>query len=239
VVLGNVHVNVEVSTEVDEPTPAAKSSPFVGSGAVVDSTGVSGWNLNNPKVVSILKSGCASKGISSQKYSLHVSRIIHEFTVRMTKFHYPKPTEALAYILATAELETGRFVWMAEIGGPSSRYAPYYGRGYVQLTWKNNYVKYNQRLHAEKLLTANQNIVTNPNFLSSNSEQARDCMAFIIIDGMTTGAFTGKKLGDYINAKTVDYAGARRIVNGTNKAALIAGYARAWASILNRARNAK
>jgi hypothetical protein len=41
----------------------------------------------------------------------------------------------IAYILATAEWES-RFSPIEEIGGKTKSYAPYYGRGYVQLTHK-------------------------------------------------------------------------------------------------------
>jgi hypothetical protein len=41
----------------------------------------------------------------------------------------------IAYILATAEWES-RFSPIEEIGGKNKPYAPYYGRGYVQLTHK-------------------------------------------------------------------------------------------------------
>jgi hypothetical protein len=41
----------------------------------------------------------------------------------------------IAYILATAEWES-RFSPIEEIGGKNKSYAPYYGRGYVQLTHK-------------------------------------------------------------------------------------------------------
>lgn len=43
--------------------------------------------------------------------------------------------------------------------------------------------------------------------------------------GMREGLFTGKKLGDYIDAQHCDYENARRIINGIDQAELIAGYA--------------
>jgi len=42
---------------------------------------------------------------------------------------------------------------------------------------------------------------------------------------MIYGRFTGKKLADYISPDRQDYEDARAIVNGTDKAATIAGYA--------------
>jgi hypothetical protein len=51
----------------------------------------------------------------------------------------------------------------------------------------------------------------------------------ILFEGMTTalsakGDFTGRDLSQYFNAKTDDPMNARRIINGTDKAMLIAGY---------------
>ncbi|MCY1545403.1 hypothetical protein D9M68_813440 [compost metagenome] len=46
----------------------------------------------------------------------------------------------------------------------------------------------------------------------------------ILFDGMIGGIFTGKKLADYFNQVANDPVGARAIINGGNKAKLIAGY---------------
>jgi hypothetical protein len=50
--------------------------------------------------------------------------------------------------------------------------------------------------------------------------------------GMHEGWFTTKKLSDYIHGDKCDYLNARKIINGTDKAALIAGYARKFERIL-------
>ena len=47
----------------------------------------------------------------------------------------------------------------------------------------------------------------------------------IMLEGMKQGWFTGRKLSDYIYQSKKDYVSARRIINGTDKANLIAGYA--------------
>jgi hypothetical protein len=88
----------------------------------------------------------------------------------------------------------------------------YRGRGYVQLTWKNNYRKLGDKL--------NRPLVDQP-------ELANDpLMALQILwRGMLDGDFTGVSLGRYVNAHQRDYIGARRVVNGTDQAAKIASYA--------------
>ena len=87
----------------------------------------------------------------------------------------------------------------------------WFGRGFIQLTHKVNYDALGKRL--------NVNLVGNPALAMDPVISAR-----IAIVGMAEGLFTGKKLPDYFNDKVDDAEGARRIVNGTDKAKLIAGY---------------
>ncbi|MEO0080462.1 MAG: glycoside hydrolase family 19 protein, partial [candidate division WOR-3 bacterium] len=62
--------------------------------------------------------------------------------------------EQIAYVVATAEWETGKTFkpvkeafWLSEEWRKKNlRYYPYYGRGYVQLTWESNYRKYSKIL---------------------------------------------------------------------------------------------
>ena len=91
----------------------------------------------------------------------------------------------------------------------------YRGRGYVQLTWKENYRKIGNELGID--------LVNNPD---RASEPWIAAQATVI--GMRDGIFTGRKLSDYIGNGQVDFVGARRIVNGNDKAALIAGYAETY-----------
>jgi fumarate reductase subunit D len=49
---------------------------------------------------------------------------------------------------------------------------------------------------------------------------------------MRTGMFTGRKLSDFFNDKRTDYKNARRIINGTDEASKIAGYAHEFETIL-------
>ncbi len=96
-------------------------------------------------------------------------------------------------------------------------YYPYYGRGLVQLTWEYNYKKYSEIL--ELPLVEEPDIALEPAI-----------SLFILIHGMLTGGYTGRSLERYITSTHCDYINARRVVNGTDKAALIAGYAKQWES---------
>ena len=49
---------------------------------------------------------------------------------------------------------------------------------------------------------------------------------------MKLGTFTGKKLDDYVTLSKSDFVSARRIINGTDRADLIAGYAEQFDDLL-------
>lgn len=88
----------------------------------------------------------------------------------------------------------------------------YAGRGYVQLTGLANYKKASAKLGVD--------LVKSP-----AKALDPDIAARILISGCMGGWFTGKRLHDYIDNGTASYIGARRVVNGQDKAKLIAGYA--------------
>lgn len=48
----------------------------------------------------------------------------------------------MAYFLANSIQETIYFSRKSELGGSGTRYAPWYGRGFLQLTWEGNYRNY-------------------------------------------------------------------------------------------------
>jgi putative chitinase len=124
----------------------------------------------------------------------------------------------LSDILATTKWETDHTMQPIKEGGgikylKSKKYWPWYGRGYVQLTWKQNY----ERFRARVLKLFGVDIIANP-----DDAMRPDVAAFIMFEGMINGEFTGKKLDDYFNAKATDWVAARKIINGTDKAKEIA-----------------
>ena len=121
----------------------------------------------------------------------------------------------LAYIYATAWHESRLSPikeWGSEAYLKGKKYFPYFGRGFCQLTWDYNYEKEGKRLSID--------LLGNPDLALDI-----DVAANVIVHGMITGSFTGKKLSDYISTNKTDFQNARRIINGTDKMELIAGYA--------------
>lgn len=154
------------------------------------------------------------------------------------------PLKHRAYILATAKHETGsRMQPVREAYGTSDddvirrldkawargvmpwvRAAywrkdrdgkAWYGRGHVQLTHRDNYARMGKRLGVD--LVANPDAALNP-----------ELSARIMVVGMTEGLFTGLKL-----SQCSTYSEMRRVVNGTDRAALIANYALTFETALN------
>jgi putative chitinase len=125
-----------------------------------------------------------------------------------------------AYIMATARWETNHTVkpvreayWLSEDWRRDNlRYYPWYGRGYVQLTWETNYIRAGREL--------GRDLTTDPDAVMESRVSAA-----ILVTGSMRGWFTGKSIPDYINATQANYVNARRVINGTDKARAIADLA--------------
>lgn len=151
------------------------------------------------------------------------------------------PLAWTAYALATAWHETAHSMQpIKEYGGPSyltRMYDPngqrpalakangntspgdgvkYCGRGYVQLTWRNNYRRAGDKIGYP--LEGNPDLALRP-----------DIAAIIMRRGMEEGWFTGKAFDHFLpktgKADRSAFVNARRIINGADKAGMIADYA--------------
>lgn len=113
----------------------------------------------------------------------------------------------------------------------------YYGRGYAQITFQDNYramdevLGLNGRLH-----------IVDPDLAARDPEAAYKIMSY----GMRKGSYLGKKvhvqgqgyvggnkLDDFLNDTSTDYVGARAIINlAKDKPKIIAGYALTFEAML-------
>jgi predicted chitinase len=131
----------------------------------------------------------------------------------------------LAYELATTQWETAHTMQPIEEYGKGSgkKYGvpdpetgeTYYGRGYVQLTWKDNYAKMCEPTGCD--------LVNEPS-KALDPETA----AIILFHGMEQGSFTGKKNSDYFNEAKTDWVNARQIINGNDHDDEIANLAKQY-----------
>lgn len=157
-----------------------------------------------------------------------------ESDARLAAGSFDLTVRRLAYMTATAYHESGHdFEPRDEYGlGRGKGYGRpvqiasgqtriYYGRGLVQLTWHDNYVRAERELNVP--------FVAQPE-LAKAWPHCYD----ILSGGMHAGWFTGRRLAQFINHKIFDYIEARTIINGHDKADLIAGYAIRFERILRR-----
>jgi predicted chitinase len=133
----------------------------------------------------------------------------------------------LGYALATVFHETAQTMRPIEeygegqgksYGSPTGPHSQaYYGRGHVQLTWEENYIKGQKNL-------AERYGVDVPMHQYPHRMLEDEPSALVLFDGMIEGWFTGLKLLDFFNDDTEDPYNARKIVNGLDKAEVIADY---------------
>ncbi len=131
----------------------------------------------------------------------------------------------LAYCLATARWETAETMkpvreafWLSEEWRLENlSYAPYYGRGYVQLTHRENYERVDDHYSLGGELVAEPDRALEP-----------DLAAHVLCQGMRDGWFTGLELADFITLDRSDFVSARGIVNGSDHATEIAQFAIAY-----------
>lgn len=122
----------------------------------------------------------------------------------------------LAYIFATVKWETAHtflpieeYNWIGRVYAKLINNHRYYGRGYCMITWEANYKKLGALIGVD--------LVNKPELALEPKIAAQ-----ILVQGMMKGAFTGKKLSDYINQGTNGFTNARKIINGTDKAETVA-----------------
>ncbi|MEN3146781.1 hypothetical protein ABCW43_05670 [Neorhizobium sp. IRAMC:178] len=104
--------------------------------------------------------------------------------------------------------------WRPDADGKS-----WLGRGLVQLTHRRNYEAMSD--------VTGIDLVADP-----GRAMEMPVSVAILIEGMRRGSFTGRKLGDYFGQGRADWVGARKIINGSDRAELVARHARAFAEAL-------
>ena len=197
---GGIIVAPEVLEDPQPPPPAVTAGSSSGGGSVGAPTGGSGFSPGAASNEQAIIAECVRQGVTD--------------------------VQQIAYILGTAKHESDNFNTLEEYASGSAYEGRsdlgntqpgdgvrFKGRGYVQLTGRVNYEKYSQLLGVD--------LLGNPEQLSQNASMS----AFILVDGMRNGTYTGRRLGEFIGGGSADYNGARRIVNGMDRSGLIAGYA--------------
>lgn len=117
--------------------------------------------------------------------------------------------------------------------------ADFRGRGYVQLTFRDNYRAMSDKLRDEGFTYFLDGVTwgrqDSPIDLEAHPEHVNRSEALaakIMASGMMDGDFTGRDLPRYVDEDSTDYRNARRTVNGTDEADSIASRARVYEGVL-------
>ena len=211
----------------------------------------SAWNWENKETQSthqVDAAGWWRSKLDSREHPENKRAVSEQWMYDRCVEYWIKDKRQIAYILATVKREAPnpswswflnrreiwRWSWKAYWRVDESTWYTYYGRGFVQLTWKDNYRKMTNKIKSSwKSFKDNDgnilrwseiDLVNNPEIILKSNELA----AFITICWMKYWIFTWKKLDDYINDKGADYIGARRIVNWKDHASKVAKNARKY-----------
>jgi hypothetical protein len=132
-------------------------------------------------------------------------------------------SDARAIAIMDAAFRRGRLPWVStpywrrDADGKS-----WLGRGLVQLTHRANYARMAEITGID---------------LVAHPERAMELAvaAEILVVGMKKGSFTGRKLAGSFSGLREDWLGARRIINGRDRAAQVAGHGRLYLAALRLA----
>jgi predicted chitinase len=176
-------------------------------------------------LTAILDRGGVAAGIDDRWLAYMLATVHHETgrTMQPVRETFAK-SDARAIALLDSAFDNGRLpsvsvpYWRRDAEGRS-----WLGRGLVLLTHRVNYEK--------MALATGIDLVSRP-------ERAMEIAVAvdILFIGMQTGAFAGRRLGQYFSARKEDWTGARRIINGRDRAERVAGYGRQYLAAIRLAR---
>jgi len=160
----------------------------------------------------------ADTSIKDVRWAAYILATVHHESVETFR-PYEEPGDLSYFEKYEPGTSTGRNLGNTQ-KGDGYRFR---GRGYVQITGRENY----RRMTARLKLPSEDDLERDPDVV------LRPEIAYRILSlGMLDGTFTGKRLDNYLNHSKTDYTNARRIINAMDKAGTIAEQARFFESAL-------
>ena len=125
----------------------------------------------------------------------------------------------LACVLGQCAQETGGYYYMVELGGPNTRYAPYYGRGFIQLTWGDNYKAFGVWMKG-------LGQITDADYFYKNPEEVAKVKwaAFTPIWYFATRSWNGKNLFQWCDGESSPWSKISRAINRGSPTSQAAAY---------------
>lgn len=140
------------------------------------------------------------------------------FNDAMARTHYAHSQKQIAGMVGQSTQETGGFWYLTEAGGPF-RYDPYRGRGYTQLTWRDNYASFGRWCVGYKIITDANYFVNNPSMVADLT------YAPYVAVWEFDQTNQGKTLWEWADSSTSDWVHVSRAINTGNALASFKAYA--------------
>lgn len=180
------------------------------------------YGLKQPQVdgFNLILDEAARRKTPTNNLAYALATVYHETAATMQPVRETlAPTDEQAVARLEAAFVAGKLPWVRNRYWLKKNGHYWIGRGYVQLTHEENYRK--------MAAITGVDLINHPEYAMVPSVALK-----ILFDGMEHGSFTGKGFNDFIDEldesddlDRAEYKAARKIINGTDKADLIADYA--------------
>lgn len=193
----------------DAPSGGGNDTPAAGSGGVV-------------VTAAMIKAGCDAGGYPNPTSHNQggYQGVADIFNAAIAKSHSPTTKKQAACMVGEAIQETGGMYYFEEAGGPFP-YDPYRGRGYTQLTWRDNYASFGRWCAGYKIVSDSSTFVNNP-----NSVENVNYVALTSIWEFDQ-KYSGKTLWQIADSSSSPWTRVSRAINTGNPDASFPAYAEA------------
>lgn len=129
-----------------------------------------------------------------------------------------------ACLVGECAQETAGFHYMSEIGGSGKYYAPYYGRGYTQLTHQSNYKAFGEFAKSKGAVANSLIFVNDPDLLASKKWAAWPAVWYFAKSRAGAAGWGGKSLFEWCDTASTPWTTISKGVNCGNPMASYTGY---------------
>lgn len=152
--------------------------------------------------------------------------IANQFNVAVDKY-FPgilSSKKRAACLIGQCAQETAGFRYMAEIGGSSATYAPWYGRGYTQLTHGDNYKAFGAFVKSKGGVTDANYFYSNPDAVATKSWAALTAVWYFGKSRTNQRGWNNKSLFEWCDTASSPWTEISKGVNCGNPLAGYTGY---------------
>ena len=176
-----------------------------------------GNKLNEKQVegMEALLDECNNQGVDDPRMIAYILATTYHETGKKVNGVFVRTMQPIKEVGEGANMPYGRRIWYNRTQYNDVPHI-YYGRGYTQNTWRDNYVSLTKAIRKQG---KDFDFEHNPDLLLNVH-----LSAWATVYAMRTGLYTGRNLASYFTKIDTNPIGARKIINGLDCATKIAEY---------------